>query len=80
MTAEHLAALNEIVWVDPGRMSGEPCFRGTRVPVQALLDNLEGDVPLDEFLLDFPSVTRDQAVQFMELAKDSLLSHLCVSS
>jgi uncharacterized protein (DUF433 family) len=80
LSAEARATLSEIVWIDPDRLSGEPCFRGTRVPVQALLDNLEGDVPLDEFLLDFPSVTREQAVQFMELAKDSLLSHLCVSS
>jgi len=78
MTAEQIATLNELVWVDPDRMSGEPCFRGTRVPVQALLDNLEGDVPLDEFLIDFPSVTRDQAVRFMELAKDTVLA--CVSS
>ena len=79
MTAEQLAAINEIVWVDPERMSGEPCFRGTRVPVQILLDHFEGNITLDEFLADFPSVTREQAVQFMELAKDSLIACVCVS-
>lgn len=78
MTAEQRAMLNELVWVDPLRMSGEPCFRGTRVPVQALMDHLEGNCTLDEFLDGFPSVTREQAIQFMELAKDALLA--CVSS
>lgn len=78
MTAAQLATLNELVWVDPNRLSGEPCFRGTRVPVQAMMDNLEDNLTLDEFLTDFPSVSRDQAIQFMELAKDALLA--CVSS
>ncbi len=72
MSAEARATLSEIVWIDPDRLSGEPCFRGTRVPVQALLDNLEGDVPLDEFLLDFPSVTREQAIRFIALTNNAL--------
>ena len=59
-------------------MSGEPCFRGTRVPVQTLIDHIEGNSTLEEFLEGFPSVTREQAIQFIELAKDSLLA--CVSS
>lgn len=46
----HLA---EAVWVDPARMSGVPCFRGTRLPVQQLFDWIEEGVPLDEFLRDF---------------------------
>ena len=45
--------LAEAVWVDPGRMSGVPCFRGTRLPVQQLFDWIEDGVPLDEFLRDF---------------------------
>ncbi len=77
MTAEQNALLAEIVWVDPDRMSGEPCFKGTRVPVQALIDHIEGDSTLDDFLKGFPSVTREQAVGFIELAKDNLLA--CVS-
>ena len=80
MTAEQLAAINEVVWIDPERMSGEPCFRGTRVPVQILLDHLEGNAPLEEFLDGFPSVTREQAIQYMELANETLLACVSVSS
>jgi uncharacterized protein (DUF433 family) len=78
MTVEQKARLDEIVWVDPGRMSGEPCFKGTRVPVQALIDHIEGNSTLDDFLKAFPSVTREQAIRFVELAKENLLA--CVSS
>lgn len=45
--------LKEPVWVGPARMSGVPCFRGTRLPVRQLFDWLEGGVPLDEFLRNF---------------------------
>ena len=79
MTAEQRAAINAIVWKDPERMSGEPCFRGTRVPVQTLLDHLQGNNRLNEFLADFPSVSREQAVQFIELGKDALLECVYVS-
>lgn len=78
MTAEQQSRLDQIVWVDPGRMSGTPCFRGTRVPVQTLIDHIEGNATLEQFLEGFPSVTREQAIQFIELGKESLLS--CVSS
>jgi uncharacterized protein (DUF433 family) len=77
MTAEQQATLNGIIWADPGRMSGEPCFKGTRVPVQALIDHLEEDFTIEDFLKGFPSVERRQVVQFIELAKDHLLA--CVS-
>ena len=46
-------SLEEAVWLDPARMSGVPCFRGTRVPVQQLFDWLEEGVPLDEFVREF---------------------------
>ena len=78
MTVEQKTRLDEIVWVDPDRMIGEPCFKGTRVPVQALIDHIEGNSTLDDFLRGFPSVSREQAIQFIELAKDNLLA--CVSS
>jgi uncharacterized protein (DUF433 family) len=70
--------LDEIVWVDPERLSGEACFKGTRVPVQALIEHIEGNSTLEDFLEGFPSVSREQAIQFIELAKDNLLA--CVSS
>jgi uncharacterized protein (DUF433 family) len=78
MTAEQRARLNEIVWVDAERLSGTPCFKGTRVPVQALIDHIEGNSTLEDFLTGFPSVSREQAIEFIELAKDNLLA--CVSS
>lgn len=59
---------------DPEIMGGTPVFVGTRVPVQTLLDYLEAGDPLDEFLEDFPSVTREQSVAVLELAKDMLLA------
>ncbi len=58
--------LNEIILVDPEIMSGTPCFAGTRVPVQALLDYLEGGDSLEEFLEGFPTVKREQAVAFIQ--------------
>ena len=51
-------------------MHGTPCFTGTRVPVQTLLDYIEEGDTLGDFLRDFPVVKRDQAVRFLELAKD----------
>ncbi len=78
MTPEQKAALDEVVWIDPDRMSGTPCFRGTRVPVQTLIDHWEGGSTIAEFLEDFPTVSREQAIKFIELAKERLLE--CVSS
>src|SRR3990172_3677033 len=63
-----------LIWVTPARMSGTPCFAGTRVPVQTLFDYLEGGETLDEFLQQFPSVKREQALAALELARDSVLS------
>ena len=67
------ASCNEIR-SDPDILGGTPVFRGTRVPVKALLDYLEGGHPLSEFLDDFPTVGRDQAVQVLEHAKELLAS------
>ena len=55
-------------------MSGAPCFRGTRVPIQNLIDYLEGGDSIDEFLEDFPTVSRDQVILFLEEAKASVLA------
>ena len=65
-----------IVWVNPERLSGAPCFAGTRVPVTALFDYLEGGEPLEEFLEGFPPVTREQAVAVLELSRSKLLDEL----
>ena len=70
MTAEQKVKLGEVIWIDPERVSGTPCFKGTRVPVQNLLDYIEGGSTIDEFFQDYPSVTRDQVIQFLELARE----------
>lgn len=56
-------------------MGGTAVFAGTRVPVQTLLDYIEGGETIDDFREGFPSVTREQVVAFLEEAKDSLLAH-----
>ena len=60
------------ITVDPEVMSGATVFRGTRVPVAALLDNLADGLTLDEFLDNFPTVSREQAVQILEFYRDTL--------
>jgi uncharacterized protein (DUF433 family) len=65
-----------IVWVNRERMSGTPCFSGTRVPVQSLFDHLEAGDSLDVFLDDFPPVTRAQAVAVLEISSSRLLDEL----
>ena len=63
------------VWnSDPEVLGGTPVFAGTRVPVRSLFDHLEGGESLDEFLRQFPSVRRDQAVRALDMARDSLLA------
>ena len=61
------------IWVDPERLSGTPCFKGTRVPVDSLFTNLESGLSLDEYLDCFPDVTREQAVAVLEYAHKRVL-------
>lgn len=63
-----------LITMSPDRMSGTPVFAGTRVPVQTLIDYLEADDSLNDFLEDFPSVTREHAIAVLELAKSALLA------
>ena len=63
-----------LITTSPDRLSGTPVFAGTRVPVQTLVDYLEAGDSLDEFLSDFPSVSRDHAIAVLELAKSALLA------
>lgn len=58
---------------DPDVMSGTPVFVGTRVPVHTLVDHLSSGISLDEFLDDFPTVARDQAVAFLSLSEEALV-------
>jgi uncharacterized protein (DUF433 family) len=66
--------LCEVFLSDPEIMGGTPVFTGTRVPVQNLVDYLEGGESIDEFLTGFPTVKRAQVIGFIEAAKQTLLA------
>jgi uncharacterized protein (DUF433 family) len=66
--------INDIINVDEEILGGQPVFRGTRVPVESLFDHLEAGVPLDEFLDDFPTVSKEQAVALLDVANRLLTS------
>ena len=65
--------MKSVVLSDPEIMSGTPCFRGTRVPVKTLFDYLEHGHPLEEFLDDFPTVEKEQAITALEEARALLM-------
>jgi uncharacterized protein (DUF433 family) len=67
---------NLAVVSDPEILNGTPCFRGTRVPFKNLIDYLEGGHSLGEFLQQFPTVSRESAVQALEEAKESLFAKI----
>jgi uncharacterized protein (DUF433 family) len=71
-----MPSTNGIIVKNPKILGGTAVFRGTRVPFQALLDNLEGGETLDEFLDDFPTVTREAAISALELAKSLVVNQL----
>ncbi|MBC7892578.1 MAG: DUF433 domain-containing protein [Sphingobacteriaceae bacterium] len=64
--------LEEIINVDPEIQFGTPVFTGTRVPIESIFWHLEKGITLDDFLEDFPSVSREQAVALMEVASKTL--------
>ena len=66
--------LMSIIVKDPDILGGEPVFSGTRVPFQALIDYLEGGETLDEFLDDFPTVSRETAIAALEEAKSLVIA------
>jgi len=66
---------SSVVESNPEVLSGTLVFAGTRVPVQTLIDYLEAGDRLDDFLQDFPTVTREQAVAALELAREALRPH-----
>ena len=60
--------IRELITIDKDILGGQTVFKGTRVPVESLFDHLEAGIALDDFLLDFPSVTKEQAVALLEIA------------
>ena len=65
-----------LVWINPARVSGAPCFYGTRVPLKNLFDTLAAGETLDDFLDGFEGVSREQATTVLTLAGDDLLDDL----
>ena len=74
-----MASLKDVIVKDAGILGGTPVFRGTRVPLQALFDSIEGGETLEEFLEGFPSVSRGMAVAALEQAKE-LLSTVVITN
>ena len=72
--------IDGVITCDDEILSGAPVFKSTRVPIKNLIDYLEAGDSLDEFLDDFPSVSRDQAIQTLELAKEMLLTQAHANS
>ena len=66
--------LNQLITVDPELLGGQPVFNGTRVPIETLFDHLESGISLEEFLSDFPSVKKEQAIAVLEIANKFLTS------
>ena len=66
--------LSQFIHSDPEILSGTPVFVGTRVPVRSLFDYLEGGDTLDEFLRQFPSVSREQTIAVLDLARATVLA------
>lgn len=65
---------SDIITIDKDILGGQPVFKGTRVPVESLFDHLENGISLDEYLDDFPSVTKEQAVLLLEMANKIITS------
>ena len=81
MTAEQKNALAEIVTIDKEVMHGTPCFTGTRVPVQTLIDFLETGDSIDDFLATYPYIPRQQVIAFLELSRGITFDQItCASS
>jgi len=66
--------IKDIITIDKDILGGQPVFSGTRVPVESLFDHLEAGVPLDEFLDDFPTVSKSQAIALLDIANKFLTS------
>lgn len=66
--------VQELITIDTEILGGQPVFKGTRVPVESLLDHLEAGVSLDEFLDDFPTVSKEQVVALLDIANKLITS------
>ncbi len=70
---------NDVIEINPNKVSGMPVFAGTRVPIKNLFDYLEGGESLEDFLEGFPPVSREQAVAVLEMAEKSLIKEVAAN-
>lgn len=80
MTAEQKASLQNAVRVDPEVMHGTPCFAGTRVPVQTLIDFFETGQGVNDFLAVYPYISREQVFAFLDFSKELTFEQLSCAS
>ena len=66
--------IRSIITIDKDIFSGKPVFAGTRVPVESLFDHLEAGVSLDDFIEDFPTVSKEQAIALLDVANKIMTS------
>lgn len=69
-----MLSVRDYITIDKEILDGQPVFKGTRVPVETLIDHLEKGITIDEFLEDFPTVTKEQTVAILEIAGKLLSS------
>jgi len=74
-----MSPTKSLITIDPETLGGIPVFSGTRVPVKTLIDYLEAGDRLDDFLDDFPTVSREHAVAVLEIAKEALAGYARVA-
>lgn len=70
----NMQSIKDIISIDPETLGGQPVFKGTRVPVESLFMHLEKGLSMDEFLDDFPSVKKEQAITILEIAEKIVTS------
>jgi len=80
VTTEQRTAWAGVITIDKEIMHGTPCFTGTRVPVQTLIDFLETGESIDDFLAVYPYIPRKQVHAFLELSKDLTIEQLSCAS
>ena len=80
MTAEQRTSLATVVTIDKETMHGIPCFTGTRIPVQTLIDFLETGESIDDFLVVYPYIPRQQILTFLEVSRDIAIDQLTCAS
>ncbi len=66
--------LSDVIWVDPDRCGGHPCFKNTRIPVWILIDYLEAGRSIEDFVHEYPDLPREMAYAYVRLAHENLVA------